>query len=196
MVYVSCKYNTYIHVQHRISPDHYVLVCILYVYTYMTCTDTFIPEPNVFVCILYVYTYMTCTDTFIPEPNVRLRRREERRSSLSFSGGRTLSYFISNGAHILYVWYVHICTVIMYRYGIPYQYVCACILYVYAYIKTYRYVLYEQGCTYLVPIIRSNMCNTEYVQICTYSYVFCMYIRMKIRTSTFYMRNGVCILYV
>ena len=103
MVYVSCKYNTYIHVQHRISPDHYVLVCILYVYTYMTCTDTFIPEPNVFVCILYVYTYMTCTDTFIPEPNVRLRRREERRSSLSFSGGRTLSYFISNGAHILYV---------------------------------------------------------------------------------------------
>ena len=85
----------------------------------------------------------------------------------------------------------------MYRYGILDQYVCICVLYVYTYKDTYRYVLYEQWCHYLVrTIIRTNIYNTEYIQTCTYSYVFCTYIRTKIRMNTFYMCNGARILYV
>ena len=113
----------------------------------------------------------------------RTSAQERMTFFLSFGERRKLLYFINNGVSILYV-----CYVLYLQIWNP-QPVLMRILYVYTYIDTYRYVLYEQWCMYLVHVVRTNMYNTEYVLKCTYKDTY----------EYVFMCNGVrilCVLYI
>ena len=123
----------------------------------------------------------------------------------------SFSPFLQRGKRVIVLyklWCLYLVSIIltyMYRYWIPDQYVCICILYVYTYMDTYRYILYAQWCTYLVRT-KGHTEYVQYTQINKYKYTILntynthksirTNIRTWIHTDTFYMCNGVRILYV